>query len=262
MRLATRTAAAVVAVIAVAAVGRIATSRPSTPAATMQAPNANEIDIDLAAGTPMPALPTVLPENESVVTAEQALAHGLRGAFHRPIPKSISVRLLNQGILNRLCGGDSGSMPEDELVWAVAFTQDGLTTKEIAGPFYDRQLPPGILGTADPLRPTPTARLTPTPVPVAGAVIVIVAGKGYINRELELFPADGEGSHCPTFEMIRGLRSFPDILEPLPTEPPHTPIPTEQPLMDPISSTVGITLTDRTIKVTIEATSTGSTPTP
>lgn len=251
--------------VVVVTVAWIATTRPAGSPVKRQGYAPNELDIDLLAGTPMPALPTAQPSDESIVSADQALSRGLQGAFFRPKPESISVRLLNHGIMNRLCGGTGGSMPEDELVWAVAFTQTGLTRKDIDGPFYDRQLPP-LDWTLEPPAPTATTRPTPTPEAVAGAVSVLVAGQGYLTYQRPLFDLDSTGRHCPTFEMIRALHSLTDTITPLPTEPPHTPVPTRSlkdlSLLSPISETIGATLSEIAIKVTLEPSTPDTTSTP
>lgn len=257
-----RSTAALGALIIVAAVGMFVTALPTGSPVTPKGSAVNELDVDLAAGTPMPQLPTAQPDGMSIVSADQALARGLRGMFFRPNPASISVRLLNHGIMNRLCGGTGGSMPEDELVWAFAFTQPGLTEQDIAGGFYNRHLPP-LDRTPDPTAPTATREPSPTPEAVAGAVSVLVAGEGYLTYQHALFDPQAGGTHCPTFAMIRALRSLPDIITPRPTEPPHTPVPTSRaPEMSPLSSPLGITLTNRAIKVTVEMATPSATRSP
>lgn len=258
-----RASLAAVTLVLVVLVGWIVLSRQrDVPTASMTRPP-NEIDIDLALGTPLPPLPTPQPDGMSILTAEQALSRGLQGMFFRPKPESISVRLLNHGVMNRLCGGSGGSMPEDALVWAVAFTQAGLTMKDVNGFFYDRQ-PPPISLTSDPPQPTPTVRLTPTPEMVAGAISVLVAGEGYLNYQEGLFDPNSSGTRCPTFDMIRAMRSFPDTITPEPTEH-HEPANTmsiDDLFRDGITATNGISLPQMMVPMDAESRTSIRTPTP
>lgn len=240
-----RSTAALGALIIVAAVGMFVTALPTGSPVTPKGSAVNELDVDLAAGTPMPPLPTVQPDGMSIVSADQALARGLRGMFHAVRPKLIAVRLVDNGILNRLCGDQGGgTFPEDEQVWAVAFTQDGLTQKDIAGPFYDRH-PPDIFLTRYPGEPSPTPRLTPTPYPAAGGLIVLVAGAGFVTYELALVDGAADAQGCPTFEQIRALASLNEQVSVLPTSTIGPPVPTpcvpDLVGMDVFTATMGMT---------------------
>ncbi len=226
-----RAVLAAAALVLVVVIGWLTVGRgPGVPTVTM--PHApNELDIDLAAGTPMPLLPTAVPDGWSITTAEQALVAGLRGGRWAAQPKDITVRLLNKGIINRLCGGDgSGPMPEEDLTWAVAYTQDGLDTKIIAGSWYNRQPPLLWLElTPDKSLPTPTPVPSPTPERVAGVLIAVYAVEGWSQIPGALFDPNAGGRLCPTLAMIRAKRSLPDVITPMPTALPVTPMPTVMP---------------------------------
>lgn len=191
----------------------------------------NEIDLDFAAGTQLPSLPTPQPEGMSVFTADQALAKGLARSPYRPLPDDVSVRLLNNGIYNNLCGDRGGLAPDEDLLWVVALSGSGATMKDVLGPYYSYGPPPFLFDASDPHGPTPTPRLSPTPMPsrtpqpVAGIVVTFEAGEPYSNVD-PLFDADGTEEHCPSLGMIRALRSLPGPVVPVPTPTEGPPIPT------------------------------------
>lgn len=166
----------------------------------------------------MPALPTAQPQGVSIQTADQALAFVLAGTSHRPRPTLIYVRLTDLGTLNTLCIGPVGSMPDEELVWAVAYAEDGMTTEDLDDHPSEWQPPQGFPRFA-PFRPSP--QLMPTPMPIAGAVIILSATEGQIKAELGLIKHYDDVVVCPSIETFWRLVPLVDARRTRPTTPPH-----------------------------------------
>ena len=235
----------VVALIATAAMGWISKSRTSVPPLPYQVPNANELDIDLAAGTPLPPLPTAQPMGWSIVSADQALAQTWARFHGGDGTGAVVVRLVNNGIVNQLCErGGGGLMPESDLVWAVAYTQRGLTDREIR----DEGLPmvglPFLAFESPTPGPSPTAAPTATPMPVAGAYFELRASDGLAQDPLPLFFADTPGHACWTLGRIQALRSLPDVVQRLPTTTPEPFLVTVTPRLFEPDTTSGATPAD------------------
>lgn len=222
------------------AVFGITRPRASAPTSTY-APSVNALDIDLAAGTPMPPLPTALPEGWTITSADEALAR----VWGRPRPgvepDAVIVRLANNWIVNWLCDRQgSGLMPEEDLVWVVALGFRGLTDRDVRAMWPPHSIP--ILNFGEPTPgASPTPLPTPTPAPVAGLVYETGAVSGIRQYPMPLYFANTPGHECWTMDTIRALRSLPDAVARRPTESPMPMRPT--PSLDEILGTDGLTAT-------------------
>lgn len=199
-----RVALAVVAVMAAAAwVGMRPGGGPPRPVPPAT-PMTSGRDIDVAAGTPWPALPT--PPGGPIRWPEQALAHAAAAFPTAATPGAAVVRLVNAGTAAALCDV-APSGPLTATVWLVGIAAAGLDEADIYGPFFGR---PAAPPTAAPGRPTPIPPPTPTPAPVAGKHVVILADAGFIATSGPLWdpgatdPATGAPG-CPTLAMLRAL---------------------------------------------------------
>lgn len=195
-----RVALAVVAVMAAAAwIGMRPGSRPPRPLPPAT-PMTSGRDIDVAAGTPWPALPT--PAGGPIRWPEQALAAAAAAFPTAATPSAAAVRLVTAATAAALCDV-APSGPLTSTVWLVGIAAEGLDEADIYGPFFGRS---GAPPTAAPGQPTPTPQPTMTPAAVAGKVVVILADAGFVATSGPLWGDEAAG--CPTLAMLRGVATM------------------------------------------------------